>query len=211
MRQTRIITGWCFQRCWLGAHRWGRCAGWLFAVGMLGLACAAPARADESEELTATKLEYQIKAGYLFNFAKFVGWPTNLAGTTNKLTIGILAERPVYSVLADELNGKRIGEQVIETFRCKSVKDAQRFGIIFITRSQVGRAAEVCKAVTNAPVLTVGEFDRFAEQGGCVNFVRKGGKINFEVNLAAVERAGLKISSKLASVAILVHSEEVKK
>ncbi len=211
MRQTRIITVLCFQWCWLGVQRWGRCAGWMFAVGMLGLACAAPVRADDTEELTATKLEYQIKAGYLFNFAKFVGWPTNLTGTTTKLTIGILADRPAYAVLAGELDGKRIGEHVIKTSRCKSVKDVERFGIIFITRSQAGRAAELCKAVTNAPVLTVGEFDRFAEQGGCVNFVHKGDNIRFEVNLAAVERAGLKISSKLASMAIVVRSEEVKK
>ena len=199
MRETRTKPGLRFQWCWL-----------LMACALSLLACA-PARADDSEELTATKLEYQVKAGFLFNFAKFVAWPTNAPGGPDKLLIGILDDGNVYPILAGELTGKRVGNRAVETKRCKRGDDLKQFEMIFITRAKEARLADVRVAVAGAPVLTVGESDRFAERGGCINFVRKGENIRFEVNLAAAERAGLKVSSKIAAMAIIVRSEEVKK
>lgn len=178
---------------------------------LLGLGPTAVHGADDREELTATKLDYQIKAGFIFSFAKFVEWPTNAAGGPDKFFIAVLGDAKIYTIVTNELSGKRVGGKVIETLRCKPGDDLKRCAMIFITRDQAGRMAQVRKAVAGAPVLTVGEFDRFAERGGCINFVRRGDNIRFEVNLAAVERAGLKISSKLASMAIVVRSEEVKK
>lgn len=162
---------------------------------------------DEAEAAARAKLEYQVKAGFLFNFAKFVEWPTNAAGAPDSLRVGILDDGKVHPVIANELAGKRVGERTIEVIRCKSVEDLKRCGMVFVTRSQAGRAGELWKAVADVPVLTVGEFDGFAEHGGCINFVRQGENIRFEVNLAAAEQAGLKISSKLASVAIIVRSK----
>lgn len=53
-------------------------------------------------------------------------------------------------------------------------------------------------------MLTVGESDQFALRGGVINFVRKNESFRFEVNLEAAEKAGLKISGKLANLATLV-------
>lgn len=195
----------------LRAPRLARYGRGLVMALLLGLGAIAVRGADDSEELTAIKLEYQVKAGFLFNFAKFVEWPTNTPGGPEKLLIGILDDGNVYPIVAGELAGKRIGNRVVETRRCKRGDDLKRYEMIFITRTKEARLEDVRAAVAGAPVLTVGEFDRFAERGGCINFVRKGDNIRFEVNLAAVERAGLKISSKLASMAIVVRSEEVKK
>jgi hypothetical protein len=49
--------------------------------------------------------------------------------------------------------------------------------------------------------LTVGDTDRFVETGGMINFVKEGKKIRFEINEAAAKRAGLRVSSKLLSLA----------
>jgi len=166
---------------------------------------------DESEAAAAAGFEYQVKAGFLFNFARFTEWPTNAAGDSGSVRIGILDDGKVHPIIANELAGKRIGEKVIEIVRCKSVDDLKRCGMVFVTRSQAGRSGEMWKAIADAPVLTVGEVDGFAERGGCINFVRSGENIRFEVNLAAAERAGLKISSKLASVATIVRSKEAEK
>lgn len=178
---------------------------------LLNWSAASALCADESEELTATKLEYQVKAGFLFNFAKFVEWPTNAPGAKDVLRVGILDDGGVYSILAGELAGKRIGSKPIEVVRCKRGYDLKQCAIIFMTRAKMDRWPEVKQAVAGTPVLLVGESDQFAARGGCINFVRKGEHIRFEVNLAVAERAGLKISSKLASVAILVRSQEGEK
>lgn len=171
--------------------------------------CVAPAKgADEGGEAAALNLEYKIKAGFLYNFAKFVEWPTNVADSSGLLKIGVLDDGPAYAIVAGELSRKQLGKNTIEVIRCKSSDDLKRCAVVFITRTQAGRFKELNKAVAGAPVLTVGEFDRFAARGGCINFVRKGENIRFEVNLESVERAGLKISSKIAAVAIVVRTEE---
>jgi hypothetical protein len=166
---------------------------------------------DEAELPAAAKFEYQLKAGFLFNFARFTEWPTNALGTPDSVRIGVLDDGKVYPIIASELAGKRVGEKTIEVVRCKSVEDLKRCGMVFVTRSQTVRSGELWKTVADLPVLTVGEYDGFAERGGCINFVRQGENIRFEVNLAAAEQAGLKISSKLASVAIIVRSKEGEK
>ena len=57
---------------------------------------------------------------------------------------------------------------------------------------------------SGAPVLTVGEADRFARRGGMIGFFFEDNRVRLEVNRAAAERAGLRVSSKLLAVARLV-------
>jgi hypothetical protein len=181
----------------------------LLTSALVILFCAATARGtDKSEDAAALNLEYKIKAGFLYNFAKFVEWPTNVAGASGLLKIGVLDDGPAYAIIAGELSRKQLGNSAIEVIRCKSGDDLKQCAVVFVTRTQAGRFKELKKAVAGVPVLTVGEFDRFAARGGCINFVRKGENIRFEVNLEAAEQAGLKISSKISAVAIVVRTEE---
>jgi hypothetical protein len=50
-------------------------------------------------------------------------------------------------------------------------------------------------------ILTVGESDQFIENGGMINFIIQGQKIRFKINAELARNAGLKISSKLLSLA----------
>lgn len=50
-------------------------------------------------------------------------------------------------------------------------------------------------------VLTVGEGDRFLDEGGMIAFVNENRRVRFDVNQPAVRRAGLKLSSRLLAVA----------
>jgi hypothetical protein len=56
----------------------------------------------------------------------------------------------------------------------------------------------------NKPALIVGDHEQFAHRGGMVNFFKEGSKVRFEVNTAAIEGSGLKISAKLLQVAKIV-------
>jgi hypothetical protein len=69
---------------------------------------------------------------------------------------------------------------------------------------------EILAAIRKQPILTVGDQERFAHQGGMINFVKQGGKVRFEVNSAAVEAGGLKMSAKLLQVAIPVTPDATK-
>jgi len=179
----------------------------LVALLMWGCACAS--HASDTNDPVAIRRDYQTKAGLLLSFVKFVDWPTNTPGSPDKLCIGILGSGKVPGIVTNELAGKRIGKKVIETINCKTPEDFKRCGMIFITRSKSGRMADLQKVIAGRPVLTVGEFDWFTERGGCINFVRKGERIRLEVNLGAVERAGLKLSSKISSMTVHIRGKEV--
>jgi hypothetical protein len=58
-----------------------------------------------------------------------------------------------------------------------------------------------------APVLAVSEFGPFTAMGGTTNLFVEDGRIKFAVNLEAANRAKLRISSRLLSLAKLVKDD----
>lgn len=157
--------------------------------------------AGRSQESPPT--EYQIKAAFLFNFAKFVQWPpTAFAGVTSPVVVGILGENPFHDDLARTIRNKTIDEHPLVIKEFRSPTEATNCHILFISTSERNRLPEILKGLKGASVLTVGEMDHFTESGGMINFVLKGKKIRFQINNDEAARARLKISSKLMSLAL---------
>jgi hypothetical protein len=166
------------------------------------VAFAAPAGAGE-----AAAPEYKVKAGYLYNFGKFVEWPAAARSKTT-FRIGIVDDGKVFASMEAVLQGKKVSGRTIELLHNPPDDEMKTCHILFIARSANKRAGSILGALGTAPVLTVGEFDRFAHNGGRINFVVKEDSVRLEINLAAAEAAGLKISSELASLATVVSSEK---
>jgi hypothetical protein len=147
--------------------------------------------------------EYQLKAAFLFNFAKFVEWPpAAFASNTSPIVIGVLGQNPFHDDLAQMVRNKTIDNHplVIQEFR--ALAEATNCHILFVSTSEKDRLPEILKALKGASVLTVGEMDHFTESGGMINFVIKENKIRFQINSDQAAKAGLKISSKLMSLAL---------
>lgn len=189
-----------------------QCGAWncLLALATALLVVGGPTRVagaehKENSKDDASTLEYQLKAGFLFNFAKFVQWPSTNAAATNDFRIGILDDGSVYPVISAALANKAVNARTVSVERLTRLRDVQHLDLLFVTRSQEGKIPALLRQVGKAPVLTVGETQDFAADGGCLNFIRQGQHVRFEVNLQAAERSGLKVSSKLASMAKVVH------
>ncbi|MGP8201707.1 MAG: YfiR family protein [Limisphaerales bacterium] len=147
--------------------------------------------------------EYQIKAAFLFNFAKFVEWPpAAFPAGTSPIVIGILGENPFHDDLARMVRSKTVDGRTLEVKTLHSLADAANCHMLFISTSESARLPEIIKSLKGASVLTVGETDHFTENGGMINFVLKSAKVRFEINKTAATSAGLKISSKLMSLAL---------
>ena len=169
----------------------------LAGIMLASLLSLGTAREDEPP-LTESKL----KAAYLFNFAKFVEWPPEaFADTNSPITIGILGENPFGSDLESIIRDKAINNRTIVIKLMRSVTEATNCQVLFISASVKNKIPEMISGLGQASILTVGDTDRFVETGGMINFVKEGSKIRFEINEAAAKRAGLKISSKLLSLA----------
>jgi hypothetical protein len=150
-----------------------------------------------------TALEYEVKAAFMFRFAQFVEWPADTfkeAGEPFRYcTIG---DDPFHGALERTLNGKTIGQRAL---RVEHLTEAGRIGVcqvLFVGGPGDKKHIEETLASTGTlPILTVGEADQFAKNGGAIGFCTEDNKIRFEVNLDAASKAGLRISAKLLALA----------
>ena len=149
--------------------------------------------------------EYQVKAAFLYNFAKFVEWPPSaFASSSEPISICIAGQNPFGSALEDMVRGKVVGGR---SFAVRSLTDPQQAGkcqILFVGASERKRAWFLLDQINRTGILTVGEADEFTSIGGMVNLKLDGTRVRIQISLESAERANLKISSKLLGLAEIV-------
>jgi len=180
---------------------------WILTAAMFSLLVAplawAFASPDGEEDDGQAGMEYQVKAGFLFNFAKFVDWPPHKFNQPDSpLIIGIVGDDPFGSLLEEAVQDKQINDRSVLVQHIDTMEELRKCHIIFVCRSESDRLGPILAEVRGDNVLTVGETDKFISKGGMINFVMVGDKVRFEINNSAAKHAGLKISSQLSSVAL---------
>jgi len=149
--------------------------------------------------------EYLIKAGFIYNFANLVQWPSNaFTQPDSPIVIGILGEDPFGTVLDRVLAGKKVNGRIFLVKRLKSVPDLKECHIVFVSSSEMAHLAEAIHLVKGMPILTIGEIPGFARRGGIINLFLEDNKVHFEVNVEAAKEADLNISSRLLALARIV-------
>jgi len=173
----------------------------LVALCMLTAALCAPEQSSAQEHKPT---EYEVKAAYIYNFAKFVEWPSKKPQRPGAaLTVCVLGDDPIGPALA-AIEGKTVRDRTIMVKGDLSLGEAAACDILFISSSEQEQLDRVLDVLAGAPVLTIGHAKGFAGQGGMINFYRENKTVRFEINLKAAERAGLKISSNLLRIARIV-------
>lgn len=147
--------------------------------------------------------EYDVKAAYVFNFAKFTQWP-NASGSQDSFSICVMGEDSFHGALegivaGEQLNGKKVAVRHVST-----VHEASECRIVFISKSESYRYKLVIGSLASAPVLTVSDLPDFAQDGGMIQLLLQGDRVKFEVNLEAAQKAHLSLSSQLLKVATKV-------
>ena len=146
--------------------------------------------------------EYEVKAAFLYNFAKFVEWPpTAFADQSSALVIGVLGDDPFGVDLDRAVEDKTVNGRALVVRRFKRLEEVTTCHILFVSASESGRLAHVLELLRTSSVLTVDEDDQFVHLGGIINFTIRDNKVHFVINAEAAQQAGLKISSKLLKVA----------
>jgi len=154
--------------------------------------------------------EYQVKAAFLYNFAKFVVWPApRLGGANDSIEICILGSDPFGDLLDASVHGKRVEGRPFVVRRTPDVRKAFGCHILFVSSSERKKVNAILAEVRSCGILTIGEVEGFAAQGGVINFKLESGRVRFEINVDAAEQQGLRISSKLLSLAEVVKQPRV--
>jgi len=157
--------------------------------------------------LSEEALEYKVKAGCLFNFAKFVDWPANTFPDQNApIIIGILGSDPFGEALGQTVQDREISGRKVVVRKYSDPQNAREAQILFVGLKG-DLLASALKSLEHSSVLTVGENSSFTDAGGIVCFVIRDGRVSFDINPEAGKKAGLKIGSQLLRVAHIVSSK----
>ncbi|MGH7940562.1 MAG: YfiR family protein [Limisphaerales bacterium] len=149
--------------------------------------------------------KYQIEAAFVYNFARFVDWPTQaFTDASSPMVIGVYGKNPFGTDLARMIGDKRIGAHPLQVRECASLSQAMNCQVLFISDSEKNRLPKIISSLGRASILTVSESDDFIAEGGMINLRIINDKVRFEINNSAAKSAGLAISSKLLSLAIRV-------
>ncbi len=167
-------------------------AAWLFA---------APFVLTQSAAQTAAPTQDDVEAAYLYNFAKFVTWPTT---KSNVLNVCILGTDPFGATLDQIVAGEAIDGRHLAVLRLVDEHSVRSCAILFIGESESTHLERDLAAVAQLPILTVSDIPGFMENGGTIRFVLQENRVRFEVNLNAAQRSRIVLSSQLLKVATKV-------
>ncbi len=179
----------------------------LIAVGcVVGLLLTGAARLAVANAEEAT-----VKAGYLYNFGRFVDWPSgSFEGRHSPFVIGILGKDPISDIL-DRAVAKRLiqgRKAAVRRFpKRASTEDLLGCHILLVSSSAGGETARILRALDGSSVLTVGDDEDFARSGGMVSFRLENSRVILDLNLDATTRARLEVSAQLKQVARIVKTE----
>ncbi len=148
-------------------------------------------------QVTNSMADYRVKAAYIYNFAKYVDWP----GMEAK-------DFYVCSAGRDDLGGalfaldRRLAQgreiQVRQNVALDQLKECQ---IIFVGEKDSKLLSSVVRQLLGAPVLIVSDNQQAVEAGAHITLASAEDRVEFDVNLATLQRANLRASSQMLKLA----------
>ena len=158
---------------------------------LLPVLMSHPARAAE---------EYEVKAAFLLNFTKFVGWPPDaFADSHSPLAICVLGEDPFGNALNEIVRGEAVNGHAVTVQRIRRAPESKACQVLYFAAPE--REAVRLLADLGPGVLTIGEGDKFLREGGMIAFVIEDRRVRFDINQSAAAKAMLMLSSRLMMVA----------
>jgi hypothetical protein len=145
----------------------------------------------------------ELKASFLLRFARFTTWPVAILPDDRKLSICVSGDTGVADWLDEMAHREKVDNRAVTVRRVGSgaLDDCH---VMFLSGNQPADRQALLRAAAGKPVLTVGDAPDFAQSGGMINFFVKAERMSFAINPTAVERAGLKLSSRLLALALIV-------
>lgn len=164
----------------------------------------APLASSPSLALAQSHDERVVRAAYVYNLLQYIDWPDQ----KSDLVIGFEGDPAIGDVLQALLNGRTSNARRIRVVMFPAPEELRNCSILYLSDGSTREGRQALDNLQGKTVLTIGETDPFARAGGMVALVNTGDHIGIEVNLDAIQHAGIRISSRVLNLATIVHSAQ---
>jgi hypothetical protein len=174
-------------------------------LSLLLLLCLVPGLGADALADVASANEYELKAAYIYNFAKFTRWAAaGKTGVPNPLVIGVLDDERVAQALIALTRGRTVAGSPIEVRAFGADAIPAGLQILYVDAAQ--DAQELAPSLFQKGRLTIGETEDFTRSGGIIRLFVESDRLQFEIDNGHAQKAGLTLSSQLLMLARKVTS-----
>lgn len=184
------------------------CAGTAAAALSCVLGLLLHATAARPTQAPPRPSQYDVEAAYLLNLGKFMRLSAGSeALRRDSFDICILGRDPMGKALDDLAANNNVGGHAVRIVRQSNASDARTCAIAFISSHDELTIRDALSVLVGADVLTVGDSPDFLQEGGMIQFVLQKNHVRFDVNLNAVNKTHIVLSSELLRVALAVNGK----
>jgi len=190
-------------------------AAWRACIAAIAIGCAWPAAIAFAQTPAKTASgeasETRVKAAFLYRFPHYVEWPASAwAKADSPYVIAVVNDDEIAEELQKISAGRPIGNRPVTVQKLQPGESLSNAHVLFIGDSERARQAQWLKQAAGQAILVVTETDGALAQGSIINFRIAEERVRFEISLDAADKAGLKLSSRLLSIAISVTKDAKK-
>ncbi|HUX54091.1 MAG TPA: YfiR family protein [Williamwhitmania sp.] len=145
----------------------------------------------------------KVQAGFIYSFTRYLTWDENSMG--DAFVIGILGNTSTTEALRMLEGNRTIQNRQVEIKTYETIGDIGKCLILYIPKERRNSLEVVLAKIGNNPTLIICEEEGMAAKGAGINFLMVSGRVNFEINPAAIKRQGISIQPQLVALAYRVY------
>lgn len=142
--------------------------------------------------------EYEIKAMFVYNFLKYIEWPSNMSGGSIKIAVD--EKSACYPELVKMSAQKKFNSRAIEIVKLDLNQD-QHCHMVILSSDKKNKFDDYLKRSAGKNVLVVQDNGSITKKGCAINLFKEDNKVKFEINLSELKCCGLKVSNQLEQLA----------
>lgn len=164
---------------------------WLGLCLAVGVSPTARSGTDEAE----------IKAAFVYNFAKFVEWPAEAFSRPDAPLALCISGHDAVEAGLRHLEGREAQGRRLQVRQVDTPEEIAGCHVLFVAGPETPQQGQLLQSVREMPLLTVADRRDFGRQGGVISLFVEANRVQFSVNLYAAQSRGLKFSARLLQLA----------
>jgi hypothetical protein len=146
----------------------------------------------------------RLKAAFTLHLPQFVEWPEAALARRSSLEFCVPRANPLGAAIETAATGETFLGKPIAVREIDADEPIGSCHILFVSTRPTAGLDHLLFRASSLPILTVGEAPRFLDNRGIIRLRMIDGRVRFDVNAAAADRVGLRLSSQLLRLALEV-------